>query len=175
MNNKKVAEQLLKMAKSLMAVLNIGPFVKLEGKRGLYKVVRKNELRNDSGHGFNSMMDAGYTHFVVLESPRGKELEFYVRDGGRDGKLHWYKNHRTLVPMKFENVEPFEVYDYQVRVKNTYQKYIINAAGEYHNLLFELEQKGIIDRKTMSKASSKMFRSAEAMREVVDEVLMKIK
>lgn len=81
---------------------NIGPGVKLQGKRGIYKVTMGPSELTLGPRGYSRMMDAGYTHWLRLESPLGKEFEFYVREGDRN-TLYWYKNHRTMVPMKFEN------------------------------------------------------------------------
>lgn len=110
MDKQRVARELVKTARELMSAKpKIGPGVKLEGKKGVFTVSSGPSELRPSPHGYDRMTNAGYTHFVVLKSPRGKEMKCYLRDGGRDGRLYWYKNHRSLVPFKFENVEAGDI------------------------------------------------------------------
>lgn len=83
---------------------SIGPGVELQGKQGIYKITMGPSKLDSGPRGYNRMMESGYTHWIRLESPRGKEFEFYYRPDQKDS-LYWYKNHRTLVPMRFKSVE----------------------------------------------------------------------
>jgi hypothetical protein len=96
-----------RIARNMVArELKIGPGVILQGKQGIFRLDRgpwSLDKRGRPGE-YNPMMEAGYTHFLSLESPRGKEYNFYWNPKDPD-TLYWYKNHRTMVPMKFKNTE----------------------------------------------------------------------
>jgi hypothetical protein len=120
---------------------DIGKAVTLQGKRGIFKVVLG--PTGLSQQGYNRMVQSGYTHWLRLESPRGREMEFYWRPDKKD-VLYWYKNHSNMVPMRFEKAElPPDVREFIRKFPNTDKRELSQAYGDLLEFMDELARSGL--------------------------------